>query len=195
MPHPSQYFNRPRTSPEKMMREWMARQTEANERIKNQYLKKIPQTKPLPHTTNKKPKHEFVYQPPSIRNDNDKGDVKFIEEDEIKPIPTMSNSKPINSNSPTVSPFLKYCTVHIPNTNAKTFANDVLPNHVGDDELKSIDSVGTGKMKKKKDKGMPKEPNKEWKFNEKAVPHNEDDYHYQWHPTEIPHLNRIIKES
>ncbi|GJY63635.1 hypothetical protein Tco_0465095 [Tanacetum coccineum] len=38
------------------------------------------------------------------------------------------------------------CTVHIPYMNAKTFADDVLLNNVGDKELKSIDSVGTGKI-------------------------------------------------
>ncbi|GKA18766.1 hypothetical protein Tco_0698681 [Tanacetum coccineum] len=108
----------------------------------------------------------------------------------------MPNPNLINSNSPTVSPYLKDCTVHIPYTNAKTFADDVLPNHVGDKELKSIDGVGTGRMTKKEKKkymGLPKEPNKEWKLNDKAVPHNV--YHYLWHPTEILHLNCIIKES
>ncbi|GJR36256.1 hypothetical protein Tco_1211940 [Tanacetum coccineum] len=95
-----------------MMKEWMARQMEANERIKNQ------------------------------------GDVKFIEEYEIEPIPTMPNLNLIHSNSPTVSPFFKDCTVHIPYTNAKTFADDILPNHVGDKELKSIDGVGIGRMPK-----------------------------------------------
>ncbi|GJX90072.1 hypothetical protein Tco_0343398 [Tanacetum coccineum] len=81
---------------------------------------------------------------------------------------------------------------HIPYTNAKTYANDVVSNHVSDEELNSIDGVGIGKLKKeikKDDKGMPKEPNKEWKLNEKAVPHNKEVYHYLWHPTEIPHLN------
>ncbi|GJY28607.1 hypothetical protein Tco_0404374 [Tanacetum coccineum] len=53
------------------------------------------------------------------------------------------------SNSPTVSPFLKECVVYILYTNAKMFADDVLLNHVGDNELKSIDAVGTGRMTKK----------------------------------------------
>ncbi|GKA16297.1 hypothetical protein Tco_0696044, partial [Tanacetum coccineum] len=123
MPHPSRYFELPKTSTKEMMKEWMARQIEANERIKNQ--------------------NEIVYKPPSIRNENDKGDVKLIEEDETQPILTMPNPNPINSNSPTVSPFLKDSTVHIPYTNAKTFADDVLLNHVGDEELKSFDGVGT----------------------------------------------------
>ncbi|GKB84544.1 hypothetical protein Tco_0956816 [Tanacetum coccineum] len=92
------------------MREWMARQMKANERMKDQvvelenqinqglrnrqviienlerqfkYLEKIQPTKSLAHTTNIKPRHEFVYKPPSSRNENDKGDVTFIEEDEI----------------------------------------------------------------------------------------------------------------
>ncbi|GJY28068.1 hypothetical protein Tco_0403835 [Tanacetum coccineum] len=146
-----------------MMREWMARQTESNERMKNQvveldrkinqglrnhqaiienlerqfeYLMRIPQTESLLSTTNTKPRHEFVYKPPTIRNENDKGDIEFIKEDETQPIPTMPNPNPIMSNSPTVSPFVKDCTVHNPYTNAKTFTNVVLSNHVGDKELK-----------------------------------------------------------
>ncbi|GKF88259.1 hypothetical protein Tco_0259136, partial [Tanacetum coccineum] len=128
---------------------------------------------------------------PSIRNENDKGDVLFIEEDEVQPIPSMPNP------NPSLSSFLKDCTVHIPYTNAKTFADVILPNHVGDEELNSIDGVGIGvltKSKIKKDEnGVPKKP--KWKMNDKAVPHNEEVYHYLWHPTEIPYLNRIIKES
>ncbi|GJV22321.1 hypothetical protein Tco_1371341 [Tanacetum coccineum] len=111
-----------------MMREWMAWQMETNEHMKNQvveleqkinqrsrnrqaiiknlerqfaYLEKIYPIESLPRTINTKPRHEFAYKPPLIRNENDKGDVKFIEEDEIEPIPTMPNPNPINSNSPT----------------------------------------------------------------------------------------------
>nr|GEU54075.1 hypothetical protein [Tanacetum cinerariifolium] len=154
-------------------------------------------TESLPHTTNTKPRHEFVYKPPFVRNKNDKGDVKAIEKDETKPIQTKTKPNPIISNPPTISPFIKDYTVHIPYTNAKTFADDVLPNHVCDDEPKSIDGVGPRRMTKKENdnKGMPKEPNKEWKLNEKVVPQNNKVYHYLWHPTEIPHLNRIIEES
>ncbi|GKE10474.1 hypothetical protein Tco_1414025 [Tanacetum coccineum] len=101
----------------------------------------------------------------------------------------MPNSKPIKPNSPTVSTFLKDCTVYILYTNAKTFADDILPNHVGDDELKIIDGVGTRRMTNKDEKGLPKEPNKEWKPNEKVVSQNENVYHYLWNPTEMPHLN------
>ncbi|GJW16982.1 putative reverse transcriptase domain-containing protein [Tanacetum coccineum] len=36
MPHPSRYFKLPKTSMEEMMKEWMARQIEANKRMKNQ---------------------------------------------------------------------------------------------------------------------------------------------------------------
>ncbi|GJZ82969.1 hypothetical protein Tco_0648142 [Tanacetum coccineum] len=142
-----------------MMREWMARQTEADECMKNQ------------------------------------GDVKAIEEDEVEAIPTKPNLSLIKSNSP----FLKDCIVDILYTNAKTFADDILLNHVGVEELNSIDGVGTGRMTKKEikkdDMGMPKELNKEWNLNEKEVPQNKEVYHYQWHLAEIPHLNRIIKES
>nr|GEX16759.1 hypothetical protein [Tanacetum cinerariifolium] len=184
-----------------MIREWMAMQTEANKRMKDhfKYLENIQQTKSLPCITNIKLRHGFVYKLPSIRNENDNGDVKAIEEDAINLIPTMPNPSLINSNSSIVLPFREGCIVHIPYTNAKMFADDVLPNHVGDEELNSIDGVGnertTKKKIKKNDKVMPKEPNKEWKLNEKVVPHNEEVYHYQWYPTEIPHLNCIIKES
>nr|GEV04760.1 reverse transcriptase domain-containing protein [Tanacetum cinerariifolium] len=138
--------------------------------------KKILHTKSIPCTTNTKPRHEIVYKPPSIRNKNDKGEVAFIEEDEIKPILTMTIPKPINSNSPTVSPYLKDCTVHIPYTNSKTFPDDILLNHVGDKEFKSIDGIRNKRKTKneinKYDVGLPKEHNKEWKLNEKVVPHN-----------------------
>nr|GEW38209.1 hypothetical protein [Tanacetum cinerariifolium] len=176
-----------------MMREWMPRQTKANKRMKNQIyqglrnhqaiienlerqfkcLKKTQHTKSLLHTKNTKPRHEFVYKPPSSQNKNDKGDVKLIEEEVIKPIPTVPNPKPINSNSLIVSPFLKDSIVHIPNTNAKTFADDVFSYHVGGEEFKSISGVGNGALTKKKkeknDMGLPKEPSKEWKLNDKEV--------------------------
>ncbi|GJU18780.1 hypothetical protein Tco_1146746 [Tanacetum coccineum] len=160
------------------------------ENLKRQfkYLEKTQHTKSLPRSTNTKLKHEFLYKPPSIRNDNDKRDVK------IKPILTMPNPNQIHSSSSTVSPFLKDCIVHIPYTNVKTFTDDVLPNHVGNKELKSIDGVGNGVLTKKETKkendnrGMPKEPNNEWKLNEKAIPYNKDFYHYLWHPAEIPYI-------
>ncbi|GKC85107.1 hypothetical protein Tco_1140824 [Tanacetum coccineum] len=174
---PKRYFELPKISMEEMMREWMARQTEENERMKNQVVelerkigqglrnrqaifknlerqlefldKKIRRAEPLPRTTNTKPRHEFD------------------------------------------------CTMHIPYTNVKTFANEVLANHVGDKELKSFDGIRTGRMTKKEnnDNGATKEPNKEWKLNKKAISHNKEVYHYLWHPTKIPHLNRIIRES
>nr|GEV15506.1 hypothetical protein [Tanacetum cinerariifolium] len=76
------------------------------------------------------------------------GDVKLIEEDKIKSIPTIPNPNPIMSNSPTISPYLKDCIVHISYTTTKTFADNVLPDHVGDEELNSTDGVGTGSLKK-----------------------------------------------
>ncbi|GJX38232.1 hypothetical protein Tco_0843832 [Tanacetum coccineum] len=64
------------------------------------------------------------------------------------------------SKSPTVSPFLKDCTVHIPYLNAKTFADDVLPNHVGDKELKSFGGIRNEVSKRKtEDLVKPKGPN------------------------------------
>ncbi|GKB83699.1 hypothetical protein Tco_0950594 [Tanacetum coccineum] len=84
----------------------------------------------------------------------------------------MPNPNPINSNSPTVSPFLKDCIVYIPYTNAKTFANDVLMKQVGNKELRSNGGVGTRRLTKKEikkdDIGVAKEPNKEWKINDKV---------------------------
>ncbi|GJT67680.1 hypothetical protein Tco_0602576 [Tanacetum coccineum] len=127
MPHPSRYFELPKTSTDDMMREWMTRQMEAMELMKD----------------------EVDY------------------------------------------------TVHIPYTNVKMFADDVLSNHVGDKELKSIDGVGNGVLtnKESNDTGVSKQPNKEWKLNDKVVSYNKEVYHYLWHPTKIPHLNHIIKES
>nr|GEX14063.1 hypothetical protein [Tanacetum cinerariifolium] len=111
----------------------------------------------------------------------------------------MPNPSLIMSNSPILLPFLKDSTVHTLYTNVKAFTDDVLPNHVGDKELKSMDGVGNGVLTKKEikkdDKGVPKEPKKYWKLNEKMVPCNENVYQYIWHSTQIPHLNRILKES
>ncbi|GKF32630.1 hypothetical protein Tco_0102428 [Tanacetum coccineum] len=122
MPHPSHYFELPKTSTEEMMRKWMTRQMEANERMKDQ-------------------------------------------EDDSQPIPTIPNLNPVMSKSLTVSPFLKDCIMHIPYTTVKMFADNVLSNYVGGEELNSIDGVGnrvlTKKKIKKDDKGTPKEPNKE----------------------------------
>ncbi|GJV43964.1 reverse transcriptase domain-containing protein [Tanacetum coccineum] len=115
-------------------------------------------TESLPRTTNTKPRHEFVYKPPLIRNNDNKGDVKFIEVDETQTVPTMPNPNPIEANSPTISPFPKDCTVHIPYTDAKTFADVVLLKHVGEKEFKSIigDGIGvlTNKKIKKNDMGF-----------------------------------------
>ncbi|GJX24800.1 hypothetical protein Tco_0231096 [Tanacetum coccineum] len=179
MPHPSRYFELPKTSTDEITREWMASQTKADEQMKNQvvklecqinqglrnrqtitenlerqfkYLEKTQHTQSLPRTTNTKPRYEFVYKPPSIRNENDKGDVKVIEEDVIKPIPTMPNPNLINSNSPTAPPFHEDYIVHIPYTNAKTFLDVALPNHVGDNELKLIYGVRNGVLTKKESK-------------------------------------------
>ncbi|GKE99724.1 hypothetical protein Tco_0023075, partial [Tanacetum coccineum] len=178
MPHPSHYFKLPITSTEEMMRKWMTRQIEANERMKDQVVelenqinqglrdrqaiiknlekqlefldKKIQHSDSLPHTINTKLRHEIVYKTPSIQNENDKGDVKFIKEDDSQPIPTIPNLNPIMSNSLTVSPFLKDCIMYIPYTTAKMFADNVLSNYVGGEELNSIDGVGNRVLTKKK---------------------------------------------
>ncbi|GJR14676.1 hypothetical protein Tco_0797328 [Tanacetum coccineum] len=64
---------------------------------------------------------------------------------------------------PTISPFLKDNTMHIPYTKAKTFADDVLMNQVGDEEFKLSDGIEVlvEKEIKKNDNGVPKELNKE----------------------------------
>ncbi|GJS70814.1 reverse transcriptase domain-containing protein [Tanacetum coccineum] len=117
-------------------------------------------TKTLPPATNTKLRHEIVYKIPSIRNDNDKGDVKFIEEEETKPNPTMPNPNLIMSNSPTVSPFLKDCTVHIPYTQEKVFKHEEISNQVGDKELISFVSIGNEVLKGNiKHTENPKRPN------------------------------------
>ncbi|GKC87495.1 hypothetical protein Tco_1148144 [Tanacetum coccineum] len=195
MPRPSRYFKFTETSTKEMMREWMASQMKANERMKNQVAELENQvnqglrnhqaiiqnlerqfefllpTKTLPPATNTKPRHEIVYNIPSIRNNNDKGDVKFIEVDETQPVPTMPNLNLIEANSPIVSPFSKDCTMHIPYTDAKTFADVVLLNHVGEKELKSIvgDGIGvlTQKKIKKNNMGLSKEPAMKWNMERK----------------------------
>ncbi|GJT05332.1 hypothetical protein Tco_0839794, partial [Tanacetum coccineum] len=148
MLQPSRYFEKPETSTEEMIIEWMASQTDANERMKNQVVElerrinhglrnhqaiiknlerqfeslneKIQPTVLLPRSTNTKPRHEFVYKPPSIRNENDK--------------------------------------------------DAVLLKHVGYEEFESISGVGNGVLTKKKikknDNGVLNEPNKEWNLNE-----------------------------
>ncbi|GJX53146.1 hypothetical protein Tco_0281515 [Tanacetum coccineum] len=157
---PKRYFELPKISMEEMMREWMARQTEENERMKNQVVeleRKIGQ---------------------GLRNrqaifKNLERQLEFLEKKiwRAKPLPHSTYSNRITfeiySNSPTVSPFLKDCTMHIPYTNVKTFANEVLANHVGDKELKSFDGIRTGRMTKKEnnDNGATKEHPYKLKFS------------------------------
>ncbi|GKE47706.1 hypothetical protein Tco_1478964 [Tanacetum coccineum] len=62
----------------------------------------------------------------------------------------MPNPNPIEANSPTISPFSKDCTMHTPYTDAKTFADVVLLNHVGEKEFKSIVGDGIRVLTKKK---------------------------------------------
>ncbi|GJS13390.1 hypothetical protein Tco_0407862 [Tanacetum coccineum] len=187
--HPSRYFKFTKTSTEEMMREWMASQTKANERMKNQFL--LP-TKTLPRTTNTKPRHEIVYNTPSIRNDNDKGDVKFIEEEETEPNLTMPNPNLIMSNSPIVPPFLKDCTVHIPYTQEKVFEYDEILNDVGNKELISFVGIGNEVSKGNiKDTKNLKRPN----LSPSLVEYIPKIPYSQALKREISHLNRIIKES
>nr|GEX24648.1 reverse transcriptase domain-containing protein [Tanacetum cinerariifolium] len=55
----------------------------------------------------------------------------------------MPKLNPIISNSPTTSPFLKDCTLHIPYTQENMFKHDKMSNHVGDEELKSMNGTGS----------------------------------------------------
>ncbi|GKE86215.1 hypothetical protein Tco_1559957 [Tanacetum coccineum] len=129
---------------EEMIREWIARQTEANKRMKNQVVELKRQNnqglRNRQAIIENLERHEFVYNPPSIRNENDKGDIEFIEEDEIQPIQTMLNSNSIMSNLPTISHFLKD-SVQILYIQENVFENDVLSNHVSGEDLKSVDDI------------------------------------------------------
>ncbi|GJZ09353.1 hypothetical protein Tco_0543636 [Tanacetum coccineum] len=215
-PHPSRYFEFTKTLTEEMMREWMASQTKANERTKNQVVelenqinqglrnhqtiiqnlerqfKFLLPTKTFPPAINTKPRHENVYNIPSIQNNNDKGDVKFIEEEETEPNPTMPNSNLIMSNSPTVSSFLKDCTVHIPYTQEKVFEHGEISNHVGDKELISFVGIGNEVSKGNiEDTENPKRPN----VSPSLVEYIPKIPYPQALKMEISNLNRIIKES
>ncbi|GJX61380.1 hypothetical protein Tco_0294280 [Tanacetum coccineum] len=120
---------------------------------------KIQRTKSLPHTTKPKSRQEVVertFKSSSNLNENNKGDVEIIEEDEIEPIPIMPNPSPIMFSSPTVSPLLKDCTVYILYTQEKVFEHDKMQNHVGDEELKSIGGDGIGGLKEKEIKNDKK---------------------------------------
>ncbi|GKD17864.1 reverse transcriptase domain-containing protein [Tanacetum coccineum] len=201
---------------EEMMREWMDSQTKANERTKNQVVELENQinqglrnhqtiiqnlerqfefllpTKTFPPAINTKPRHDNVYNIPLIRNNNDKGDVKFIEEEETEPNPTMLNLNLIMSNSPTVSLFLKDCTVHIPYTQEKVFEHGEISNHVGDKELISYVGIGNEVSKGNiEDTENPKRPNVSPSLMEyiPKIPYP------QALKMEISNLNRIIKES
>ncbi|GJU67262.1 hypothetical protein Tco_1253521 [Tanacetum coccineum] len=214
--HPSRYFEFTETSMEEMMREWIASQTKANERMKNQVVKLENQinqglrnhqaiiqnlerqfefllpTETLTPATNTKSRHEIVYNIPSIRNDNDKGDVKFTEEEEIEHNPTMPNPNLVMSNSPTVSPFLKDCTVHIPYTQGKVFEHDEISNHVGDKELISFIGIGNEASKGNiEDTENPKRPN----VSLSLVEYIPKILYSQPLKREISNLNRIVKES
>nr|GEZ61043.1 hypothetical protein [Tanacetum cinerariifolium] len=109
---------------EEMMREWMARQTEANERMKNQVV-----------------------------------------ELERKINQGLRNRQAIIENLERQFKFLTR-RINVP----KHYLIPQIPNR--DMELKMKKDI------KKDDVGVPKELNKEWKLNEKAVPHNKEVYHY-----------------
>nr|GEU60844.1 hypothetical protein [Tanacetum cinerariifolium] len=139
-----------------------------------------------------KPRHEIIYNIPSIRNNNDKGNVKFIEEEETEPNPTMPNPNLIMSNSPTVSPFLKDCTVHISYTQEEVFKHDEILNHVGDKELISFVGIGN-----EVSKGNIKDTKnlKRLNVSPSVVEYIPKIPYPQALKRETSDLNRIIKES
>nr|GEW07984.1 hypothetical protein [Tanacetum cinerariifolium] len=117
-----------------------------------------------------------------------------------------SDDQPMWSSTRTVTPtptstiiqLPMFDNFHINGTHMQMIQDNQFDGRIlTDTELNSIDGIGTGSINKKEkdDNGVPKEPNKEWKLNDKVVPRNKDDYHYLWHPTKILHLNRIINES
>ncbi|GKA45190.1 hypothetical protein Tco_0737986 [Tanacetum coccineum] len=145
MPRPSEYFKKPKTSKEEMMRELMARQIEANERMKNQVVelkRKINQGLRNRQAIIENLERQFDYLEKIQRTESLPRGCSRAYSNHAKPILSNSNSK-------TVSPFLKDCTVHIPYMNAKMFTDDVLPNHVGGEDLNSIDGVGIRVLTKK----------------------------------------------
>ncbi|GJR13584.1 hypothetical protein Tco_0796236 [Tanacetum coccineum] len=149
-------------------------------------------TETLPPAINTKPRHEIVYKIPSIQNNNDKGDVKFIEEEETEPNLTMPNPNLIMSNSLTVSPLLKDCTVHILYTQEKVFEHDEISNHVGDKELISFVGIGNEVSKGNiTDTKNPKRPN----VSPSLVKYIPKIPYPQALKREISYLNRIVKES
>nr|GEU60560.1 hypothetical protein [Tanacetum cinerariifolium] len=120
------------------------------------------------------------------------GDVKFIENEETEPNPTMPNPNLIMSNSSNVSPFLKDCTVHIPYTQENVFEHDEILNHVGDKELISFVGVGNKLSKGNiEDTENPKRPN----VSPSLVEYIPKIPYPQALTREISDLNRIIKES
>ncbi|GJR14690.1 hypothetical protein Tco_0797342 [Tanacetum coccineum] len=156
------------------------------------FQEKSRRTTSLPRTINTKPRHEFVYKPPSNQNEINKGDVLFIKEDEIEHIPTMPKPNPIMSNSPSVSPILKGSNMHTPYTQENVFEHNEISNHVGDKELISFGGIGNEVLKgTMEDLVKPKGPNVSTSLVEyiPVIP-------YPQHlKSGISYLNRIIKES
>ncbi|GJU75025.1 hypothetical protein Tco_1266430 [Tanacetum coccineum] len=151
---------------EELMREWMDSQMEANERMKNHVVELERQIKKGLRNRQaivKNLERQFEYLNKKVQH--------------TKSLPCTTNTK-LRHKFVYKPPLIrnkndKDGAMHIPYSNAKTFTNDVLLNNVGDKELKLMDGVGyevLTKMEiKKDDKGMPKEPNQEWKLNEKVV--------------------------
>ncbi|GKD81567.1 hypothetical protein Tco_1348406 [Tanacetum coccineum] len=104
----------------------------------------------------------------------------------------MPNLNLIMSNSPTVSPFLKGCTMQILYTQEKVFEHDDISNHVGDKELISFFGIGNEVSKGNiEDTENSKRPN----VSPSLVEFISKILYPQALKREISHLNCIIKES
>ena len=117
----------------------------------------------------------------------------------------MPNPNQIISSSPTVSPFLEDCTVHIPSTERlvkeKMFTHDELSNHVGNKELNATGGVGNEVLKekeiKKHEKGVSSVPNRngecEREIDEWSKPKNpvSSKQNSMTNPPPPPHIENV----
>nr|GEW76123.1 hypothetical protein [Tanacetum cinerariifolium] len=126
-----------------MMGEWMASQIKANERMKDhvvkldrQIMQGLRNHQAMIEDLERKfnifirrssiPNPILVPQVPNRDMSLSTNHPLLIEEDEIEPILAMTNPSPTMYNSPTVSPFAKDCTVHIPYTQKKVMVKRML---------------------------------------------------------------------
>ncbi|GJX61922.1 hypothetical protein Tco_0294822 [Tanacetum coccineum] len=124
---------------EEMMREWMASQTKANERMKNQVVE-------LENQINQGLRnHQAIIQNLERQFEH------LVKKQPSKSLPRATNTKPRHEID---------CTVHIPYTQEKVFEHDEISNHVGDKELISFVGIGNEVSKGNiKDTENSKRPN------------------------------------